>query len=82
MYTLVRALKKLRVHILHSHVISHVPSVAIKEVLTQSDPHGRREKWIAILLECDLEIKTTKAIKGQGLAKLMPQSNYDALNLN
>jgi hypothetical protein len=34
------------------------------------------------LLEYDLEIKPTKLIKGQSLAKLMAQSNYDALNLN
>ena len=38
--------------------------------------------WIAVLLEYDLEIKPTKLIKGQGLDKLMAQSNYDALDLN
>ena len=79
-YALVRALKEFRVYILHSHVISHVPSTTIKEMLTQLDPDGRREKWIAILLKYDLEIKPTKLIKGQGLEKLMAQSNYDDLN--
>ena len=34
------------------------------------------------MLEYDLEIKPTKLIKGQGLAKLMAQSNYDALDIN
>ena len=60
---MVRALKEFIVYILHSHVIAHVPSTAIKEVLTQLDPTGRRAKWIAILLEYDLEIKPTKLIK-------------------
>ena len=50
--------------------------------MTQSEPNGRRAKWIAILLEYDLEIKPTKLVKGQGLSKLMAQSNYDALDLN
>lgn len=45
-YALVRSLKEFRVYILHSHVIFHFPSAAIKEVLTQSDPDGRRAKWI------------------------------------
>ena len=81
-YTLVRALKEFRVYILHSHIIAHVPSAAIKEGLTQSEPDGKRAKWIVVLLEHDLEIKPTKLIKGQGLDKLMDQSNYDDLNLN
>jgi hypothetical protein len=34
------------------------------------------------LLEYDLEIKPTKLIKGQGLEKLMTQSNYDVLGIN
>ena len=81
-YALIRALKEFRVYILHSHVISHVPSASIKDTLTQSDRDGRREKWIAILLEYDLEINPTNLIKGLGLAKLMAQTIYDALNLN
>ena len=34
------------------------------------------------LLEYDIEIKPTKLVKGQGLAKLMAQSNYEALGVN
>ena len=70
-YALVRALKEFRVYILHSHIIAYVPSVAIKKVLKKSDPDGRRAKWIAVLLEYDLEIKSSKLIKGKGLEKLM-----------
>jgi len=53
----------------------------VKDILTQYDPEGRRGKWIAILLEYDLEINPTKFIKGQGLSKLMTQSNYDVLGI-
>jgi hypothetical protein len=48
----------------------------------QNDPEGRRGKWIAAMLEYDLEIKPTKLIKGQGLAKLMAESNLHALDIN
>jgi len=43
---------------------------------------GKRGKWIAVILEYDLEIKPTKLIKGQGLSKLMAESNLQALDIN
>jgi hypothetical protein len=81
-YALVKSLKEFRIYILHSHVVAFVPSNVVKDILTQSDPEGRRGKWIEVLLEYDLEINPTKIIKGQGLAKLMTQSNYDVLGIN
>jgi hypothetical protein len=59
-----------------------VPSNSVKDILTQPDPEGRRGKWIAAMLEYDLEIKPMKLIKGQGLAKLMVQSDCDAVGIN
>jgi hypothetical protein len=50
--------------------------------LTQDNPDGRRGKWIVVILEYDIEIKPTKLIKGQGLAKLMAESNFQALDIN
>ena len=67
---------------MHSHSIVFVPSATIKDILTQAGPDGRRAKWISTLLEYDIEIKPTKLVKGQGLAKLMSQSNYEALGVN
>ena len=67
---------------MHSHSIVYVPSVAIKDILTQAEPGGRRAKWIATLLEYDIEIRPTKIVKGQGLSKLMAHSNYEALGIN
>ena len=79
---LVKALKDFRVYILHSHILAYVPNAAVKDVLVQTDPEGRRGKWIATLLEYDVEIKPTKLIKGQGLAKLMVESNLHTLDIN
>lgn len=81
-YALIRTLKEFKVYIVYSHITTYVPSAAIKEILTKSNLDGRRAKWIVVLLEYDLEIKPTKIIKGQGLAKLMAQLNYDALDIN
>ena len=71
-FSLIKELKDFRVYILHSHIVA----------ITHLDPEGRRVKWIPILLECDLEIKHTKLVKGQGLDKLMTQSSIDFLEIN
>jgi len=81
-YALVKALKAFRIYVLHSKVIAYVPSTSVKDILIQPDIDGRRSKWIAKILEFDLEIKPTKLIKGQGLAKLLAESNYKALEIN
>lgn len=72
---LVKALKDFRVYILHSHILAYVPYAAVKDVLVHTDLEGRRGKWIATLIEYDVEIKPTKLVKGQGLARLMAESN-------
>ena len=70
---LVKAIKDFKVYILHSHIIAYVPNAVVKDILTQDGPDSRRGKWIATILEYDLEIKPTKLIKGQGLARLMAE---------
>src|ERR1700733_4974472 len=81
-YALVKAIKDFRIYILYSHIISYVPSPIVKDILTQENLEGRRGKWIANILEFDIEIKPTKLIKGQGLAKLMSETNFQALDIN
>eukprot|EP00253_Pinus_taeda_P029198 PITA_29198 len=81
-YALVKAIKDFRIYILYSHVIAYVPSPIVKDILTQENLEGRRGKWIANILEFDIEIKPTKLIKGQGLAKLMSETNFQALDIN
>ena len=63
-YALVKALKAFRVYVLHSKIIAYVPSTSVKDIIIQPDIDGRRGKWIARILEFDLEIKPTKLIKG------------------
>jgi hypothetical protein len=75
-FALVKAIKDFRVYILHSHTIAYVLNAVVKDILTQDNPDGRGGKWIVFILEYDIEIKTTKLIKGQGLAKLMAESNF------
>jgi hypothetical protein len=81
-YALVKALKSFRVYVLHSKIIAYVPSASVKDILIQPDMDGKRGKWIAKILEFDLEIKPTKLIKGQGLAKFLSESNCKALGIN
>ena len=78
---MVKALKDFRVYILHSHIISFVPHTIVKDILNQ-DLNGKRGKWIAIILEYDLEIRPTKLVKGQGLARLMAKTNLQDLDIN
>jgi hypothetical protein len=78
----VKALKAFRVYVLHSKVIAYVPSASVKDILIQPDLDGRRSKWIAKILEFDLEIRPTKLIKGQGLAKLLAEANCKALGVD
>jgi hypothetical protein len=67
---------------LHSKIIAYVPSVAVKGILIHPDIDGKRSRWIAKILEFDLEINPTKLVKGQGLAKLLDESNCKALGIS
>ena len=75
-------MKDFRFYVIHSHIIAYVPNNVVKNILTQPDLEGKREKWITFLLEYDLEIKPTKLVKGQGLAKFMIDSNCESLKIN
>lgn len=79
---LVKVIKDFRVYILYSHIIAYVPNSVVKDILTQNGPEGKRGKWIATILEYDIEIKPNKLIKGQGFAKIMDESNYQTLDIN
>jgi len=81
-YALVNSLKAFRVYVLHSKVTAYIPSASMKDILVQPDIDERRSKWIAKILEFDLEIRPTKLIKGQGLAKLLAEANCKALGVD
>jgi len=80
-YALVKSLKHFRVFIGYSKVIGYVPSPVVKDVLSQVEGLGTRGRWIAKIQEYDLEIRPTKLIKGQGLAKMLTESNERALGM-
>ena len=75
-------MKAFRVYILHSKIIAHVPSATIKDVLKQPDADGRRAKWIAKLIEFNIELKPTKLVRGLGLARLLAKENCRTLDIN
>jgi hypothetical protein len=79
---MVKALKDFRTYVLHSKIIAYVPTSSVKDILVQSDSDGKRGRWISKIQEFDLEIKPTRLIKGQGLAKLLAESNFRALGIN
>jgi hypothetical protein len=81
-YTLVKYLKAFKIYVLHSKFIAYVPSASMKDIFIQPDIDGRRSKCIAQILEFDLEIKPTKLVKGQGLAKVLAKSNCKDLMVN
>jgi hypothetical protein len=78
----VKALKVFRVYDLHSKVTAYVPLASVKDILVQPDIDGRKGRWITRILEFDLEIKPTKLVKGQCLAKLLAESNCKALGVS
>jgi hypothetical protein len=81
-YALVKALKYFRTYVLQSKIIAYIPSAVVKDILIQPDINERRSKWMAKILEFDLEIRPTKLIKGQGLAKLLVEANCKALGVD
>jgi hypothetical protein len=81
-YAMVKALKAFRTYVLHSKVIAYVPINSVKYILVQSNSDGKRGWWLAKIQEFDLEIKPTRLVKGQGLAKLLAESNFRSLSIN
>lgn len=75
-------MKDFRIYIFHSKIIAYVPSAAIKDVLTQPDADGIRAKWIEKLIEFNIELKPTKLVRGQGLAKLLVEENCRSLDID
>jgi hypothetical protein len=81
-YALVKSLKAFSMYISHSRVIAYVPSASVKEIIIHHNLNGRRSKWIAKIIEFDLEINPTKLIKGKGLSRLLDESNCKYLGVN
>jgi hypothetical protein len=75
------ALKHFRTYVWYYKIRAFVPYPTVKDVLSQQDCLGSRGKWVSQIHEYDLEIKPTKIIKGQGLAKMLAESNEEAIEM-
>ena len=80
-YALVNSLKHFRTYVGYSKTIGYVPHPAVKDILSQQDCLGIREKWVSKIQDYDLEIRPTKLVKGQGLAKMLIEGNEKALGI-
>jgi hypothetical protein len=60
----------------------YVPTSSVKDILVQPDSDKKRGRWLAKIQEFDLEVKPTKLIKGQILAKLLAESNLRDLDIS
>jgi hypothetical protein len=76
--SLVKAVAHFQTYILNSHVIAYVPSSPVKMLLNQQLREGKWANWLAKIQEYDIEIKPLKVVKGQGLCKLI--ANSDSLD--
>ena len=68
-YALVKSLKHFRSYVGYSNIVGYVPHAAVKEILSQQDYPSIRGKWVSKIQEYDVEIKPTKLIKRQCIAK-------------
>ena len=78
---MIKSLKHFKKYIGYLKIIGYVPHAAIKYILSQQDCLGIRGKRVSKIQEYDLEIRPTKLIKGQGLAKMLAQGNEEDLGM-
>jgi hypothetical protein len=80
-YALVKSLKHFQTYVGYNKIKAFVPYLAVKDVLSRQDFLGSRGKWVSQIQEYDLEIKPTKIIRVQVLAKMMTESNQEAIEV-
>jgi hypothetical protein len=73
-YALVKSLNHFQTYVGHNKIKSFISYPVLNDVLSQQDSHRLRGKWVSQIHEY-LEIKTSKIIKGKGLAKMMTKRN-------
>ena len=79
---MVRAVKAFRCYLVNAIVVAFVPSATVKDIFAQQEVSGRRCRWINRIQEFNIDIQITKMVRGQGLAKLMGETNLDANQIN
>lgn len=78
---MVKEIKAFRTYLVGAKIIAYVSNVAVKDVFVQTKVTRRRCRWINRIQEFDIQIQITKLVRGQGLAKLMAELNFEASQL-
>jgi hypothetical protein len=78
-YALVKGLAHFRPYFWNSRIVAYVPHPMVKDILVQKDCNGTKGRWITKIQEYDLEVRPTKLVRGQRLAKLIAEKNLEAM---
>ena len=73
-YAIFKVVKQFRPYILKNLTKVIVPHPAVRSLFVQRELGERRDNWVTALQEYNLEFKLASIVKGQGLCKLMIES--------
>jgi hypothetical protein len=73
-YAVFKAVKHFRSYLLKSRTKVIVPYPAVRNLLVQKELGEKRANWVTSLQEYDLEITPAQIVRGQGLCKLVVDS--------
>ena len=76
-FAVFKAVKHFRPYLLKARTKVIVPHPAIRALFIQKEMGERRGNWITAPQEYDLEIKSTKIVRGQGLCELTVEALVD-----
>lgn len=81
-YALIKVVKFFRSYLVGVEVVAYVANAIVKDIFRQSEVTGRRCRWINQVQEFNINIQITKIVRGQGLFKLMVESNLEVSQVN
>lgn len=81
-FSLVKAKKLYRPYILSSKVVIYIPNTMVKDILLEMEVSRKIYRWVNKLQEYDMDIQTTKLVRGFGLDKLMAKRNMQTIEVN
>jgi hypothetical protein len=73
-YAIFKAVKHFQSYLLKSRTKVIVPYPAVRNLLVQKELGEKRANWVTSLQEYDLEITLAQIVRGQGLCKLVVDS--------
>jgi hypothetical protein len=76
-YAVFKAVKHFRSYLLKSRMKIIVPYPAVRNLLVQKELGEKRANWVTSLQEFDLEITPAQIMRGQGLCKLVVDSETE-----